>query len=105
MDFQDLESKIYELVEEYLNGEDTINVAAQKLGLDSRCGNLIVNTLDQVIVVRRSQDRNLQYYGGFEYVKQGRAELGEYIFYSADQSDRVAKCFETLEELEHDQAE
>ena len=44
---------------------------------------------DEGILVSSSDDNRLQYYGGFEYVeKQYRQEVGDYVFYSAN-DDRV----------------
>ncbi len=63
------------------------NVAAPELGLDSRCGYVLVN--DECIAVSRLQDATLQYYGGFEYVDDDwRVTLGDYVFYLAN-DDRV----------------
>jgi hypothetical protein len=41
----------------------------------------------------------LDYYGGFEYIKEGegRTTLGEFTFYSSE-SDRVADALECLME-------
>jgi hypothetical protein len=68
-------------------------VSAKSLGLDPRAGySLYVN--QDVIVVDKHSDRSLQYYGGFEYVDVDyRSELGDYVFYTAD-DDRVRDCIE-----------
>lgn len=61
------------------------HVPASELGLDSRCGMLYVS--DTHIVVDLGRDRTLQYYGGFEYVdSEYRTEMGDYVFYSYDDS-------------------
>ena len=56
-------------------------VPANQLGLDDRCGKLFVSP--DCIGVYKSNDRAVQYYGGFEYVdKEFRHEFGDYVFYS-----------------------
>lgn len=71
-------------------------VKAAELGLDPRCGRLYID--DECIAVDASNDRTLQYYGGFEYVdKDYRTEIGGYVFYSRE-DDRVAEHMDTLEE-------
>jgi hypothetical protein len=62
-------------------------VPAVKLGLDNRCGSLFIDP--DCIAVYKANDRSLQYYGGFEYVDtQYRHEMGDFVFYSAE-DDRV----------------
>ena len=70
---------------------------ATRLGLDLRCGRLLVDINDQVIAVPNHNIRTLDYYGGFEYVKEGegRMTVGDYTFFTTE-SDRVADCFEEL---------
>lgn len=59
-------------------------VQATDIGLDRRAAyRLWVD--DECIVVKKSDDRTLQYYGGFEYVdKDYRTEVGDYVVYFAD---------------------
>ncbi len=72
------------------------------LGLDERAtyGGLWVDTQnEEFIACKASDDRVLQYYGGFEYIdKEYRKELGVYVFYLAepDEEGRVNGCFERL---------
>jgi hypothetical protein len=70
---------------------------ASRLGLDDRCGMLYV---DEDTIVAYTGSR-LDYYGGFEYIKegQGRTTVGEFTFYSTE-SDRVAKAIENLMEYD-----
>ena len=70
---------------------------ASRLGLDDRCGMLYV---DEDCIVAYTGSR-LDYYGGFEYIKEGegRVTLGEFTFYTTD-SDRVRDALESL--MEHD---
>jgi hypothetical protein len=72
------------------------------LGLDERAtyGGLWVDTQnEEFIACKASDDRVLQYYGGFEYIdKEYRKELGVYVFYLAepDEEGRVNGCFERM---------
>ena len=61
-------------------------VSAKDVGLDIRAaGRLYVDQYH--IVVPVGCDRSMQYYGGFEYVdKQYRSQVGDYVFYSAEDS-------------------
>jgi hypothetical protein len=70
---------------------------ASRLGLDDRCGMLYV---DEDCIVAYTGSR-LDYYGGFEYIKEGegRTTLGEFTFYSSEHN-RVADAIESL--MEHD---
>jgi DNA-binding transcriptional MerR regulator len=57
------------------------------------------------LIVRKDEDRTLQYYGGFEYVdKDARTEVGNYVIYTND-SDRVADCLEQYYEAQFSLAE
>jgi hypothetical protein len=66
---------------------------AKKLGLDIRAGyRLWVE--DNTIVIHKTHDGCLQYYGGFEYVdKAYRREYGDYVFY-LDEADRVREALD-----------
>jgi hypothetical protein len=72
------------------------------LGLDQRAsyGGLWVDVRnEEFIAVKASDDRVLQYYGGFEYIdKEFRKEYGGYVFYLAepDEEGRVNGCFERM---------
>lgn len=69
-------------------------VPAKDLGLDERCGSVYVNIVDEVIIVENA--RSIDYYGGFEYIREGegRTTVGGYTFYA--DCDRVADCFDEL---------
>lgn len=97
----DMVDAINEVVER--NVRDNFEmVNANKLGLDIRAGyQLFVN--EDAIVVTKSSDRSLQYYGGFEYVdKDYRHEMGDFVFYMAD-DDRVREHIETFYCEEHEE--
>lgn len=83
-------SKVYDLlieidsrVQELLETEFQ-EVRPEEIGLDPRSGYHICINRDYIVVSKGSR-RSLEYYGGFEYVdKEHVIELGDYIFYSAD---------------------
>lgn len=83
-------SMLYELmreinakVEELIN-EEFREVRPEDVGLDVRSGYFIFINEDY-IAVRKDDRRILEYYGGFEYVdEEDVTELGDFVFYSAD---------------------
>jgi len=89
--FEDLNEKLAALV------STLPEVLPEDLGLDRRAGYRIYVAEDG-LVVSKSDDRSLQYYGGFEYVdKEYRVECGDWVFYSSE-DDRVSACLERFEE-------
>jgi len=74
-----------------------MQVPAMDLGLDMRCGRVLVDMADKVIAVPNHNLRDINYYGGFEYVKEGdgRVSVGDYTFFTSD-NDRVNDCFDAL---------
>jgi hypothetical protein len=91
----DLLDEVNDMVSRYVQGMR--KEPASRLGLDDRCGKLFV---DEDTIVAYTGSR-LDYYGGFEYIKEGegRTTLGEFTFYSTE-SDRVSDALECL--MEHD---
>lgn len=93
---------IQELIDDVMDEVDEIvgeykAYPAEKCGLDSRCGVILISPDEDFIAVRKSDDRRLQYYGGFEYVEEEcRYVLGDYVFYSED--DRVEEAIKTATE-------
>jgi len=86
----DVLNQIETIVEAFI--EELEEVKAEDVGLDKRAcyDNLLIS--HDGIAVSKSQDGNLQYYGGFEYVdKEFRHELGTYVFYEVGDS-RVKSC-------------
>jgi hypothetical protein len=74
-------------------------VRAQDLGLDRRSAYTLWVDED-VIIVRKSEDSPLRYYGGFEYVdSRSRIEVGDYVIYTDDDS-RVYDCLDYYRETE-----
>jgi hypothetical protein len=73
-----------------------VEVKASQLGLDSRSFYGVAYVDESAIVVIKDQDRSLQYYGGFEYVdKAYRREVGDYVFYLAE-DERVREHLDRL---------
>jgi hypothetical protein len=71
-------------------------VTAEQLGLDPRSfwGYAYVDA--SAIVVIKEQARDLNYYGGFEYVDaDSYREVGDYVFYLAS-DDRVKRHIERV---------
>lgn len=71
---------LYELIEEVNSKVDSFvdmmeDVSPDVIGLDRRCARKL-HISEDAIVVSKLNDRNLQYYGGFEYVdSEYRTEL------------------------------
>jgi len=85
---------INEQVEDFVR-ESTTVAQPIEAGLDMRCGRLYMT--DEAIVVSKYNDRSIQYYGGFEYVdSEHRIEVGDYVFYTADDA-RVSEHLEQYE--------
>jgi hypothetical protein len=92
----DMIDAVNEVIERNIRKFD--QVPASDLGLDIRCGRVLVDMVDQVIAVPNHNIRMLDYYGGFEYIKEGegRVTMGDYTFFTSD-NDRVDDCFKSLE--------
>jgi hypothetical protein len=83
-------------------------VSADKLGLDIRAGHkLYIDEADRAIYVENHNLRALDYYGGFEYITDcgGRLELGQFTRFDGYESERVAECFEALDDSEDEDNE
>lgn len=86
MEFYEMIAEVEGKVAEFIDTATRIN--PEICGLDRRAGFNIFITED-VIACRRSDDKSLQYYGGFEYVQdEFRSVLGDYVFYDG-QDERV----------------
>ena len=89
---QDIINEFELSVEEHVI-KNMLQVSADELGLDKSAAHRLYIS-DEGIVVPKSLDRTLQYYGGFEYIEEAyRVDLGEYVLYT-DSSERVDKCLE-----------
>jgi len=91
----DMIDAVNEVIERNIRKFD--QVAASDLGLDIRCGRVLVDIVDEVIAVPNHNIRMLDYYGGFEYIKEGegRVTVGDYTFFTSD-NERVSDCFKSL---------
>lgn len=88
MTVQNLLDEINDLVDAFMTAANEVVPAV--LGLDDRCAHRLYVTED-AIIVNKSNDKSLQYYGGFEYVlDESRHEIGDWVFYSAEHP-RVAE--------------
>ena len=86
----ELEQQVEELVNKYLKESEAVYVGARDVGLDYRCGMIYVSVADDFIAV--SGTGSLNYYGGFEYVKEEYiTTIGHITFYSGETS-RVEDC-------------
>ena len=71
-------------------------LSPESLGLDSRCADQLY-VQNGCIIVHKADDKDLQYFGGFEYIeKEYRLALGQYVVYSSD-SSRVQQHTKQLE--------
>jgi len=88
---------VNEVVERHVRGMD--RMTADKLGLDIRAGRVYVDLAEEVIAVDCT--RSIDYYGGFEYIKEGegRTTCGGYTFFNTE-SSRVQECFDYMNETE-----
>ena len=88
----ELQDQIRNLVDEYFEDSGAVRVSAEEVGLDRRAGYVFVSTEEGWIAAVAGNVRNLEYYGGFEYVDD-KLSIGEMTFYSSD-SSRVADAIE-----------
>lgn len=90
--YHDISESVANFIQENMNKTN-----AETCGLDDRAAyELYVN--EDCIAIHESDDRSLQYYGGFEYVdKRHRAEMGDYVFYFAE-DERVERHIDTYYE-------
>jgi len=92
----DMIDAVNEVVERNIRNNFT-QVPASDLGLDIRCGRLLIDLVDEVIAVPNHNVGGIDYYGGFEYIKEGdgRITVGDYTFFTSD-NERVNDCFNAL---------
>jgi hypothetical protein len=99
----DMIDSVNEVVERNIRSKFN-QVPASDVGLDNRCGRVLIDVVDEVIAVPNHNIRMLDYYGGFEYIKEGdgRITVGDYTFFTSD-NERVSDCFQALrQDLEVD---
>jgi hypothetical protein len=105
MDIQYFIEDISEQVQNYVNENmEEVFLNETKIGLDPRASYAPIFINRSGIAVKKSYDRNMQYYGGFEYVyKEYRHEMGDYVFYLADDErvgGHIDSYYEQKEEVE-----
>jgi hypothetical protein len=89
----ELIEEIDELLEDYLKASGAICLQTHELGLDDRCGIVFISLEEGWICVPGST-RQIEYYGGFEYIDHCDKEIvGQHTFYSSD-ADRVRDALE-----------
>lgn len=90
----DLNEAIDNLVNNFFETKGAELVPPDMLGLDRRSAQMVW-VCEDFIAVKLSNDRTMQYYGGFEYVdKEHRYEYGNFVIYSA-QDGRVEEHIDT----------
>jgi hypothetical protein len=82
--------------------ENMDKVSADNVGLDRRCGKLWIDA--DCVVTREATDRQLQYYGGFEYIDpEYRQTFGGWVVYT--EHERVTSVIEAWERLQDEDEE
>ena len=88
----ELEQKVEELVNKYIEESEAVCVNADQAGLDYRCGMVYISVADDFVAV--SGNYSIDYYGGFEYIDSDyKTTIGNMTFYSGEHS-RVRDCIE-----------
>lgn len=97
----DMVEEVNDMVRQHVLNNMT-PIYANQAGLDIRCGRIYIDR--ECIAVAKYDDNCLQYYGGFEYVsKSERKELGNYVFYFAEDSDRVQSHIDTYYDVKEEE--
>ena len=95
MTLQNAQQQIKVITQEFINA--LTKVSARDVGLDCAIGRIYVG--DGCIVVNKSKQGTIEYYGGFQYIDKENVEhLGNYVVYS--NHDRVDDVIERFEELD-----
>ena len=95
-----LEHSIEQAAEQFIKDSNTIEIGSpglEELGLDSRCGRILISEEEGFVAVRNA--RSIEYYGGWEYIdSELKLDAGNYRFYNseADRVDRVIRCYQEL---------
>ena len=98
--FDDISASLNALAE--MTIQKCTYVTASQCGLDRRAAQGLFRGEDY-LVVTKSDDARLLYYGGFEYVdKSCRMEFGDYVFYSTE--DERVRCHWEQSETEEDKS-
>jgi hypothetical protein len=77
--------EVSDAVEKILTEDMTHLTDVCPLGLDNRCNYSGIWINGDYIVVKKSEKRVMEYYGGFEYVDRDYVtEIGDYVIYSRE---------------------
>ena len=96
MSLWELEIQVNELVSKYLEESGAVEVSADKVGLDYRCGRVYISLTEDFIAVKGGTG-SIEYYGGFEYIEsEFKTTIGCVTFY--EEADRVSSCLEHYRE-------
>lgn len=92
-------NQIDQKLELEFSSSDYTRAKPEAFGLDKRSfGEAITDGLDYLII-RKSDDKTLRYYGGFEYVNDSdRQEYGNFVIYSSS-ADRVYDALDEFREF------
>lgn len=108
--FDHLNRQVNDLVKETLEQDfkEATRDQLKDVRLDPRAMPCKAWFSDDTLVIRKSDERLLNYYGGFEYVDdRHRKTLGDYVMFS-DECSRVSSILATLngdEEEDEDESE
>lgn len=90
MSLSNLLNNVNILVEDYIKDEEATLVTPAQLGLDGRAAYHPIYLTGDALIFSDLDRGRVEYYGCFEYVdKRAVMQLGNYIFYRADDA-RVA---------------
>lgn len=78
---------------------NSLMCSSKDIGLDARCGRIFID--EECIIVSKNNRRQIDYYGGFEYVdKEFIQEIGNYVIYlNGDERvlGHIERYYESLE--------
>ena len=96
----ELEQQIHELVNQFIDDSDTIEIGYNGLrlfGLDSRCGRIKISISGNYVL--SYSPNSIEYYGGWEYIhEEYKVETGICCFYDGEAS-RVSDVIETAKSM------
>jgi hypothetical protein len=101
MNLFELQEKMNEIAEEFIS--DMSEVDATELGIDPRASYRFYVSEDG-IACDKSREGSVEYYGGFEYERDYKTTIGEYVFWSVE-SARIRGHLAHLPEFEHLESE
>lgn len=94
-------NEIDQKLEIEFSGSDYTRAKPEAFGLDRRAFFEAITDGFDYLIVKKSDDKSLQYYGGFEYVNaSSRQEYGSYVIYESSNS-RVYDAIETYRECKN----